>query len=91
MRTIYKYELNAHETPQKISLPEGSIPRHIRVVDHVIYIWIEQDYDTDAIRSDHTFTIYGTGHEFEDPDGLTEYVGTVFQGPFVWHVYHTWE
>lgn len=90
MRTIYKYELDVHETPRKMLLPEGSIARHVAVVDHVIYIWIEQTTYDDVIRDDHTFTIYGTGHEFEYPEGSFEYVGTVFQGPFVWHIYHSW-
>ncbi len=91
MRTIHKYELNATETPQKISLPEGSVALHVEVINHVIYLWVDQTDDIDAIHDDHTFTIYGTGHLFEHPGVCeSEHVGTVFQGPFVWHVYHSW-
>ncbi len=90
MRTIYKYELNATETPQKILLPEGSVARHVAVIDHVIYVWVEQPIGELVDQWEHTFIICGTGDLFEFPKGHMNYVGTVFQGPFVWHVYHSW-
>ena len=92
MRVIYKYELNLQPEPiTKILLPEGSIARHVGVVDLVVYLWVEQSADVAIPKQEHTFIVRGTGHGFEYEGKVSAYVGTVFQGPFVWHIYHNWE
>ena len=47
-------------------------------------VWVE--VDPDETRYDLvTFSIYGTGHPIDDAQAI--YVGTAFDGSFVWHVY----
>ena len=81
MKTIYKYALS----PCKITthnIPEGGIIRHIGKHHTDISMWVE--VTTPAPEERRTFTLFGTGHEIPEEWG---YIGTVFDGPFVWHVH----
>ena len=91
MRTIYKYAVEpTHAGPTEITLPVGSIPLAVDVQDHVIFVWIEQARQSNADEvQKHTFHVLGTGWDMPDTDARMDYIGTVFQGPFVWHIYHT--
>lgn len=84
-QTIYKYPLN---------LPNGTdgytdvqLPTHWRVVHigiqyGVICLWVQHAHDARPTKSV-KFRLVGTGHQFED---TAAYLGTVYSGPFVWHV-----
>lgn len=79
MKKIYKY-------PVKTGL---EIPRSAQVVktemqDGNIFIWAIVDPAEKTIVRD--FSFYGTGHELPPH---ASYIGTVFEGPFVWHVMET--
>jgi hypothetical protein len=64
------------------------MPARARIVkvdhqDGIVTIWAEVGRGSD----DHVrrlFRIYGTGQPIVDDD---VYVGTYFEGPYVWHVY----
>lgn len=90
MRTIYKYDLEPAGVDTEIRLPPGSRILYAAVQSHVMCIWIERDLDVhpDEVLETHIFVTIGTDISFEYPDKTFEYIGTVFQGPFVWHVYH---
>ena len=47
-------------------------------------VWVVLDPEADKVE--HELTVFGTGQEI--PYGAN-YVGTFFQGPFVWHVFDT--
>jgi hypothetical protein len=77
MKTIYKYKFRG-----EIEMPEGAKIRSIQVRDGEIFLWCEVDKSKQLeIRR---FNLVGTGQSFCDGD---EYIGTVQQPLFVWHVY----
>lgn len=81
MKTIYKYGLG------EVQLPKGA---KILTVSHQngnFVMWAE--VDTERVPEHRTFVVFGTGWEM--PDVKMSYVGTIFEGAFVWHVYEVLE
>lgn len=89
MRTVWKYKLNLGET-------EWVLPHSHKVVatgiqdDGQIYIWVEQSAEPKQEGSKKTFHVVGTGHALPEKYPHVDHVGTVFMGPFVWHIYKCW-
>jgi hypothetical protein len=81
MRVIYKYEL-----AKTIMMPINSQVLKAGMQNGIMYIWAlvepneKQTYECN-------FEILGTGHSFEF-DYLTHtYIDSLFDGPFVWHIW----
>lgn len=80
MRTVYKYELNYEG---KVELPLIHKILKWAALDNQIFLWVEVDTKiTCTIKKE--FTIVGTGWDIE---GYNQYVDTVFDKSFVWHIY----
>lgn len=82
MKKIWKFEIPlgvnvVHE------IPLGGVVVHTGTQNDTIFIWVE--VDPSGYRIPRSFKAFGTGHAIQEP--FTSYVGTVQQGPFVWHVY----
>ena len=86
-REVWKYKLNMGKT--KVVLPEGSILAHIGVQNGCIYIWVEQQIEP-ADGIEHIYFVVGTGQPLPEGYAHMDHRGSVFQGPFVWHVYEGW-
>ena len=84
MRTVWKFTI-ARVGEATRMLPEGAqfVAGRMGAYD-TIDLWAE--VDTEAERRDRRVRVYGTGHEQGDVDEF-DHVATVFDGPFVWHVY----
>jgi hypothetical protein len=81
MRVIYKYEL-----ARTIQLPIDSQVLKVGMQNGGMYIWALVD-PNQTIKSQRNFEILGTGHSFEF-DYLTHtYIDSLFDGPFVWHIW----
>ena len=82
--TIYKYPLtNNGGDLQKLELPSGAKILHFGLQDNKLYIWAKVVLDfTKELRF---FRVVGTGCELGINSG--EYIGTIFQGPYVWHLF----
>lgn len=84
-RAIFKYPLDVTDE-QTVNLPFGAKVVHVGMQNDKMYLWAEVDPkskdDTPV-----TFRIFGTGHPM--PEANIQHVGTVFDGPFVWHVYQS--
>jgi hypothetical protein len=81
MRVIYKYEL-----ARTIQLPIDSQVLKVGIQNGIIQIWVLVDPNQKE-TSQRNFEIIGTGHSFEF-DYLTHtYIDSVFDGPFVWHIW----
>lgn len=83
MRAIYKYRL-AVADEQKLLL-RGRV-LSVGVQGGNIMVWAV--HDDDALERKVRFSIRGTGHPLGDAD-VSDFVGTVFMGLFVWHVFAT--
>ena len=81
---IYKYPL-VIKCSQEIALPEGAKILTFQMQDRSPFIWAL--VDPDASLESRTFRVVGTGHELWPDEGSYDHVGTVQQGPFVWHLF----
>lgn len=72
--------------PRMAKILHASMSHCANLGREVPHIWVEVDSDvSEEIR---TFEVYGTGHMIKAELGKARaYVGTVFEGPFVWHIY----
>ena len=78
MRVIFKYPYN-----NEISMPESAEVFYLGYQGNVLTMWAI--VDTDSPNVNRRFSLYGTGWPIEDAD--LGYIGSVFDGPFVWHVF----
>ena len=81
MKTIYKY--SAH-SGAPVPMPIGAEIVSADVRDGKITIWAL--IDTEAETEQRRFIYVGTGFDVSELES-TQYIGTVFDGPFVWHVF----
>lgn len=88
MRTICKYELAPYPEPTVLDLPKGSEPIHVGVQNHVIYVWVEIANELSTKRCNCVFHVVDTGSQIRSS---WNYIGTVFQGPFVRHIYYDYD
>ena len=82
MRTIHKFQVSLGETT--VPMPEGAriLPTQ-RLGNAHILLWAVIP-DTTAPKVDCRFVVVGTGEPL--PPGGFDHIGTVFQGPLVWHL-----
>ena len=81
--TIWKYQLKRTDI-QHIGMPSGAMVLHVGIQDSEITLWAAVDPVRPTVRR--PFAVVGTGHPCPTPDEA-EYHGTVFDGPFVWHIF----
>jgi hypothetical protein len=81
MKVIYKYELT-----RTVTLPINSQILKAGMQNGIMFIWVLVD-PNEKETCENNFEILGTGHSFEF-DYLTHtYIDSLFDGPFVWHVW----
>ena len=81
MKTIYKYQLaSAEENKMRL---RGKI-LSAGVQNGSIMIWAV--HDDQQPECEVTVSVMGTGHDFVNADDR-DFIGTVFLGPFVFHVF----
>ena len=82
MTRVFKYAIEHGRTT--IGMPEGSTVVHVAMQDKHVTLWAEvTDGGQPELRE---FLIVGTGQTIPDRVPF-QHVGTVMDGPFVWHVY----
>ncbi len=82
MRKIFKYTLELI-AEGKLATYVGFRPLCVQMQNGQICCWAE--VDDSRPKGEAKVTIVGTGHEV--PPNAGQYVGTVQQGMFVWHIY----
>jgi hypothetical protein len=80
MRTIYKYDITATRRP---AIPLGSRVLSVGMQGQNLCMWIECN-PAQPLYAVSVFVV-GTGGTL--PSEAINYVGTVQNGPLVWHVY----
>lgn len=83
MRTIHKHTLGLRAEPQRLKMPAGAKCLTFQMQHGVITGWFE--VDDEIPNRDHWFKVVGTGHDVTYDD--SEYIATVQDGAFVWHIY----
>jgi len=81
---IFKYKISSSTSLQtEVPMREDAAIRAVGMQGHEICVWAETP-SGDPFTVTRTFRVIGTGFDVPDPGA---YIGTVFDGPFVWHVY----
>lgn len=81
MKRILKFPLDGFRERQLISAPGGPKPLSVQIQGGEVTMWAE--VDTGEPIQAIAVSIAGSGHDV--PDG--EFLGTVQDGVYVWHVY----
>lgn len=81
MKVIYKYAL----TP-KVLLPKDASILKAGMQSGGLYIWALVD-PNETTKVERTFEIVGTGHSFDYERLKYTFIDTIFDGPFVWHIF----
>ena len=68
-----------------LEMPKGSRLLTVQRQGSVYCLWAEVDADPEAPKTERLIHSVRTGGPFTDSP--SEYVTTVFEGPFVWHIY----
>lgn len=84
MRAIYKYPLDLVDS-QILVLPSSAKPLSVQLQGGLICLWADVPAGQFIVEKEVVISIVGTGHTI--PPGAVNYLGTVQQGQFVWHVY----
>lgn len=85
MLTIHKYQLKIDDTLQQLSIPEGGDIVAADIQGDALCLWAQ--VDTDEEFEARFFKVIGTGHVVPEH---AEYLFTVHQPPFVWHIYEVY-
>lgn len=89
-KTIYKYPLQVTDL-QSVSLPEGWKFVHVGLdPDGELALWAWVNPET-PLSVQVIVNIFGTGNPIPPlaSDETYEHLGSVVQGPFMWHVFQT--
>ena len=81
MKVIYKYELKS-----EVLLPKDSLVIKAGMQGDRMYIWVLID-PNEKTHIQRNFEIIGTGHPFDYDSMVCRFVDTIFDGPFVWHIW----
>jgi hypothetical protein len=81
--TVWKFTLDITDV-QEIAVPIGAEPLHVAMQDGVLCLWALVDPDCSHVLR--PFYVTGTGNPAPAPP-VANYIGSVHQSPFVWHVW----
>ena len=85
MKSIFKYQIS-YSAPTEIQLPMDSKVISADLDPHGdLCIWALVDPENTMIPR--VFMVVGTGWSMEDEIDNWEFIGTVRQGPYMWHVF----
>jgi len=84
MKTIYKFRLNQTKECNLIDIPRGFYVLKVGYQGEDICVWVEVESSNELVQV--PFCSVPTGGLIQEH--TPTYAGTVFDGPFVWHVYH---
>ncbi len=84
MMKIFKYEISLKIPRFKLYLPGNARILSFQMQRHIPMLWILVDPEIDLVPVN--FVIHGTGHDINF-DEIHDYIGTVQDGSFVWHLF----
>lgn len=82
MKTVWKFELPVQDDVT-VSMPQGAIVLDVQSA-HAGMLTLWAIVHPDEPTEDRAFHVRGTGHPLGE---VGQYVATVSDGPFVWHVF----
>ena len=87
MITVWKYPVGRHGL--RIKVPDGATFIHTAYQVHEgfrqVVVWAVVDRDRPPVE--YEVRVIGTGWDFPDDLSTADHVGTLHDGPFVWHIF----
>ena len=85
-KTIWKFEVPVTDRA-RVAMPAGARVLSVEIGKGLGVVWLWAEVDPAADVGDRGFRVVGTGNPL--PEGVEDmrFLGTVLDGPFVWHVY----
>lgn len=90
MKTIWKFEIFVDQCEVSAMMPDGAWVMSVGTQKPGwICIWaiVDPARQAKGELSERKFRVYGTGMELMRRDGISDFIGTVIDGEFVWHVF----
>lgn len=84
MKTIYKFQLEIIDE-QIIEVPNNTKFLSAQYQNGVLCLW--GIVATEMPKQKTVITIIGTGNQFDYDENKHDYIATVQQPPFVWHIF----
>ena len=84
MKSVWKYPLPLAER-QIVEMQANAKIVFVGTQGDQICIWAL--VDTEQVKEPRTFVIFGTGHQISTSARALEYISTVQQSIFVWHIF----
>lgn len=81
-KTVWKFNLFLGD--QSVPMPNGALALALMYQGDQLCLWALVDPEATAVHR--RIMICGTGHPLTNADMYT-YIGSVVQGPFVWHAF----
>ena len=85
MKTIHKFPLSSAWGTKVLHMPRGAEILCVQVQNDWPTLWAL--VDPSAEKEPRMVCVVGTGEEMPAAMGRSEYVGTVQEGVFVWHIF----
>lgn len=92
MRQVFKYQpdIAMHEPFFQLELPQGAVFLKVAMQHDRLTFWFE--VDSNNTMQQRSFAVVPTGmYVPKHMDGPVEFLETVFQGIYVWHIYEVVE
>ena len=86
-KTIWKYPLTIPST--LVEMPMDADILTVQMQDKNPVLWCRVNSDTKHPSESREFVFVGTGRPLPDAPSY-EYIGTIQQSPFAWHLYEVW-
>ena len=87
-KVIWKYPLEITDR-QELSVPAEAHFLHVGMQGEQLCLWARVDPTKPPMKV--PVLIVGTGNPMPPDDDWAYHLGTVQQGPFVWHIFIGWE
>lgn len=88
MRKIYKYPIFIQTAPTVIAVPKLTYALHVGLDGNgVACIWCSVPMEVNDMTTMQVFVVPTGQCEPEHVEPRPEYVGTIHQGPFIWHIF----
>lgn len=82
MKKIFRYPIEVTNI-NRVLMPEGAQILKVAIKDDQLSVWaLVDEMSPDEWQ---TFYVFGTGHDIFEPIG--QYIDSVLDGRFVWHVF----
>ncbi len=83
-KTIWKYPLSLGSNT--LSMPLHSQILSAQLQSGTINIWVLAD-ESEKIKEDRTISIFGTGHPLPAKADVSNWIATIQDGQYVWHLF----